>query len=256
MIIVASPSVAQELRQKLSGIDPSKVLIGDGSFKWIDLLGWGGPARRLYEEATKEPDPRLSRIVDLEEARQRYNFDLGHPEDGAAYLENPAVSGHYIQPAKYNQRFNQEKVAAFVEICDALGCKTLSLESGNIDKQSRDAGITIRDAAIEAGLNVDLKDEHTVGKQVYAEFAKPQEPPHLPASLERWTHQDPILRSLVSSRLNHSRLMKKKVTLNLENESKFAAELSAKLPEIGVKVGGKHSKVTESTWSFDVEFWE
>ena len=45
---------------------------------------------------------------------------MGHPQDGTAYIPNPAASDHYLLPALANERFVQEKVAAFVEIAEGV----------------------------------------------------------------------------------------------------------------------------------------
>lgn len=190
-----------------------------------------------------------------EAAARRFQFDMGHPQDGTAYIQNPAAPEHYLVPALANERFVQEKVAAFVEIAEAMGAKDLTLKSGSIKSKEGNAGATLETAAVQAGLGVSFGKNHSVDRQVLMQFAEPIEGPHMPEQLRGWLLQDPILRSFVTTRLRQQRLLKAAVSLQLSESVELAAELTTTLPKMGIKTGGQYRAVQESTWAFEVEFW-
>lgn len=200
---------------------------------------------------TDIPWPHIS----PEEAARRYTFDLGHPQDGTAYILNPVAADHYLLPATANERFVQEKVAAFIEISEAIGAKSLTVKSGTLNRKEANGEFSIQDAAGQAGLGVSFNENHTIERQALVEFGPPTDQPHLPEGMQPWLTHDPILRSFVTTRLRQHRLTKAAVTLRLGESVELVSELTAKLPAMGIKAGGSYKQVLDSTWSFEVDFW-
>jgi len=67
-------------------------------------------------------------IVDSE-IPKALRFDIGHPKTNTLYVQNPCVPLHYIVAALANERFVQEKIAAFTEIAACLGAKRIGCGS-------------------------------------------------------------------------------------------------------------------------------
>ena len=248
VLLVASP---QELDRLKKAEDWEKItrdvmiVVGGGMYVWLwDLVRGDRPPHQIQW-------PHLT----PEEAARKYQFDMGHPQDGTAYIQNPSVGDHYLLPALANERFVQEKVAAFVEIAEALGAKQLTLKSGSVKTKEGKAEASLETVAAQAGLGLSFGANHSVDRQVLMEFAEPLEGPHLPEQLSGWLVQDPILRAFVNTRLRRQRLLKAAVSLRLSESVELAAELTATLPKMGIKTGGQYRNVQESTWAFEVEFW-
>ena len=178
---------------------------------------------------------------------------MGHPQDGTAYIPNPAASDHYLLPALANERFVQEKVAAFVEIAEALCAKQLTLKSGSVKTKEGKTEASLETAAGQAGLGVSFGENHSVDRQVLMEFAEPLKQPHMPEQLNGWLVQDPIFRAFVAARLRRQRLLKAAVSLKLSESVELAAELTTTLPKMGIKTGGttgmSRSPPGPSRWS-------
>ena len=256
VIVIATEETAAKLR---TSVDWSKVLTDF----LVELPGrvlfpFTLMTRDIYKLFTQNeakpiplPWPQFTPGV----AAQRFSFDMGHPQDGTAYIQNPANPTHYLLPALANERFVQEKVAAFVEIAEALGAKHLTLKSGSVNGREGKAEASLETAAGQAGLGVSFGENHSVDRQVLMEFAERSEGPHMPEQLNGWLVQDPILRSFVTTRLRRQRLMKAAVSLKLSESVELAAHLTTALPKMGIKTGGQYRHVQETTWAFDVEFW-
>lgn len=249
VLLVASAQEVERLRSVGDSAkvakDVLRVMYGGLPVLIWDLVKGDGPARSGI------PWPHLT----PEEAARKYEFDMGHPQDGTAYIQNPSARDHYLLPALANERFVQEKVAAFVEIAEALGAKQLTLKSGSVKTKEGKAEASLESAAGQAGLGVSFGANHSVDRQVLMEFAEPVEGPHMPEQLKGWLVQDPILRSFVTTRLRRQRLLKAAVSLKLSESVELAAELTTTLPKMGIKTGGQYRDVQESTWAFEVEFW-
>lgn len=247
-LYVASETELQRLREAArlyDSVGDFGNLFSGGAFVWLRAL-----VQRGFKDYSV-PWPRYT----PGEAAERFQFDFGHPQDGTAYVQSPVLPGHYLLPAVANERFVQEKVAAFVEIAEALGARNLTLTSVSMSRRSQRATADLENAAAQVGLGVVFQDDKTAHRQVLMEFAESDKPPYIPEHLGRWLIQDPILRSFVTTRLRNHRLLKAAVTLQLSESVQLAAELAAKLPKIGIKTGGEYRLVHHTNWEFEAEFW-
>lgn len=190
------------------------------------------------------------------EARSRFRFDVGGPDDGAVYIANPCLPDHYLPPAVVNERLAQEKLSAFMQIASALGAKKIDVKSGESIKTEAkgDADLPLPEAAAQVGLGVNFKSSNTFDRQVVAEFGKPTKAPHVPDGFEGWLDMEPTLRGMVRTRLD-GEPTKIGVSLQFGSMVDIGADATAKFADRGLKVGGTFRKVATSRWTFDVEFW-
>jgi hypothetical protein len=190
------------------------------------------------------------------DAQSRFRFDLGGPENGAVYIANPCLPGHYLLPALVNERLAQEKLAAFIQIASALGAKKVDLISGESFKtKSKSEGyIPLPKAAAQVGLHVDFGSSKTLDRQVVAEFGKPTKSPYMPEELQGWLDREPVLRGMVRTRLD-GEPTRMSIHLPFGSMVDMGAGTTAKIANWGLQVGSTYRKVASSRWSFDVEFW-
>lgn len=213
-------------------------------------------------------EDKLQRLSDLLELRtsikyvplkhvKKLNLSLGEiVTDGTFFIEHPFLHNAYIRPAEYDSVLAKEKSAAFKSLAGALGAKTIKL----ISFQSNEATgffsskVSPNVVAPEVGLNATFDDKGTITQSYFATFKEPLNPPRIPANLEKWVSFDPDLRCLAQDRLDNN-LQNMTIALHFKKESHGASEIAACIINKGFNAGGKYKKVTESTWTFEVDFY-
>lgn len=198
------------------------------------------------------PIPHLA----LPEARERFKFDVAHPQDGTVYLLNPCRDDQYLLAAQANERLAQEKLAAFMQLASALGAKRLELKSGEVEETSAKGKVEgpLPNAAGQLGLSASFEKDGSVQRQVIMEFGKPKKAPTVPEKLVPWLSMDPTLQSMADTRLDGEAL-KAMVNLAFDDTIDVGADVTAKIAGRGLKVGGTYRSVARSRWCFEVEFW-
>lgn len=189
-----------------------------------------------------------------EEATTRFNFDIGHPLDGCAYLLNPCVENHYLQPAQANERLSQEKLAAFIGINADLGAKRLEVLSASMETNAKRAKVGLREVAMQVGLGGYIGTDGSVTRQVYMEFDPPEKKGFVADHHKMWLKTDPLLRALVHTRLA-ARVRTTQAALRFSEAIDVRADACAEIAGRGINVGGEYQSVHASTWNFAVEFW-
>ncbi len=193
------------------------------------------------------------------EANRRFRFDLGDPEDGAAYLANPISRDHYLRPAIANERIAQEKVSAFVRLAAELGAKRIVLVSADSEetKSTVKGNIPLPQVAAQIGISAKLDTDGTASRQMFMEFDPPQKPPAVPSDMAPWLRADPVLRALADTRLN-ARPRLARAALSFGETIDFGADAMvtlAKLAGRGVELGGTYRRVARSTFCFEIEYY-
>lgn len=237
-------------------------MFGDNAVKSAYLsTTWAGLSART--EAKDSPFASLFRKGEipiphlaLAEARERFKFDVAHPQDGTVYLLNPCRDDQYLLAAQANERLAQEKLAAFMQIASALGAKRLELKSGEVEETGAKAKVEgpLPKAAGQLGLSASFEKDGSVQRQVIMEYGKPKKAPAVPEKLAPWLNMDPTLRSMVETRLEGEAL-KAMVNLAFDDTIDVGADVTAKIAGRGLKVGGSYRSVARSRWCFEVEFW-
>ena len=113
-----------------------------------------------------------------EEATSRFSFDIGQPLDGCAYVLNPCLENHYLQPALANERLVQEKLAAFIGINADLGAKRLESRGDHLPRRPLGGGmrrdVGMHDAPTGVGQYYQHEEQFQLG--LHAHSRCPQEP--------------------------------------------------------------------------------
>lgn len=194
-----------------------------------------------------------------QEAAQRFRFDFGDPEDGAAYLANPLARDEYLRPAVANERLAQEKLSAFVRLTAALGAKRIVLVSA--DSEHRKAGgkasVPLPDLAAQIGIHATFESDGSATRQVFMELDPPRAAPSIPEGLDPWLKADPVLRALAETRMT-ARPRLARAALSFGETIDFGADAMATLAKLagrGVELGGTYRRVAKSTFSFEVEYY-
>ncbi len=202
------------------------------------------------------PEFRLSRYTPGE-ARQLFNFEGGQlPRSGSIYFEHPFEAKKYLNPCTFNVTLAREKVFIFNQLAGFLGAKKIILHTGVVrsKKWNGKAKLPLPDAAAEVGLSARVDKDSRETAQTYAEFDRPNKPPHVPEHLALWAKSDPLFQSMVQSRCS-SKLRKQKVTLELKEYAGFDISMVSKYSDIGFDVGGKCNALTHSVWQCEIEYW-
>jgi hypothetical protein len=209
----------------------------------------GGRTKRAYTKG-EIPIPHIPQ----DEAAQLFRFDVGHPIDGCAYLLNPCLEDHYLPPALANERLTQEKLAAFIDINASLGAKKLEILSAAFKVKTKKKKTGLLEAAAQVGLSSYVGKDGSVSKQIYMEFDEPGTSPSVPDCHKNWLNTDPLLRSLITARLDH-RVRSAQIALHFSETIDVRAEVCAEIAKRGINVGGEYHEVHSSTWNFMVQFW-
>jgi hypothetical protein len=194
-----------------------------------------------------------------EEAARRFRFDLGDPEDGAAYLASPLARDHYLKPALANERLAQEKMSAFVRLAAALGAKRIVLVSADTEhrKAGGKASAPLPEVAAQLGITAQLESDGSASRQICMEFDPPRSAPSVPGDLAPWLAADPVLHALADTRMT-ARPRLARAALSFGETVDFGAEAMltlAKLAGRGVELGGTYRRVAKSTFCFEIEYY-
>jgi hypothetical protein len=200
----------------------------------------------------KVPFPRLSPA----QASARFAFANGHPQDGMAYLRDPARPNRYLVPALANERLAQEKVAAFHDLASALGAQKLALLSGATvgENDQTASGPPLRRAAGQLGIHAQFDPTGNLEQQSYREFGRPPRGPYVPDHVRPWLATDPLLESLATSRINGN-VLKSQVSLIVNDPIDIGEQTIEAIRSLHVAAGGRYQPVVHSVWSFAIEFW-
>jgi hypothetical protein len=215
-----------------------------------------GEDDRSFLQRLVTKGPVLIPHIDPSEARKRFRFEMGGPEDGAAYVLSPTAPDYYMLPAVANERLAQEKLAAFVQIAAALGARRIAIASAEVRAQTgrADARIPLAQAAAQLGIVARFDARGAVERQVLMEFDPPRVAPHLPSGFDAWLEAEPLLRTLVKTRLS-GQPRSARVSLEFGDVLDVGVAATAELAGRGIRVGGPYRSVARSSWSFEIEYW-
>jgi len=214
------------------------------------LFQRAGTQTAEYFATGEVPIPHLPQ----EEATSRFTFDIGQPLDGCAYVLNPCLENHYLQPALANERLLQEKLAAFIGINADLGAKRLEILSASMEMNMKRTNIGLREVAMQVGLGSYVGTDGSVSRQVYMEFDPPEKRPFVADHHKICFNTDPLLRALVNARLM-SRVRTTQAAVRFSEAIDVRSGACAEIARRGINVGGEYHSVRASTWNFSVEFW-
>ncbi len=179
-------------------------------------------------------------------------------ENGAIYFEHPIYPGMYISPSNYSNTICTEKESVFLRLAATLGAKSVKLDSINISKKSGVFGskISAKEVAGQLGFSASFDKNGSIVRNIYKEFHKPQfKTPFIPQELSDWIHYDSVLRTMAANRIE-ANASKDRINIEFSEDTTFGAKASGKLATRGFSVGGETKALTESTWCFEVEYYD
>lgn len=193
------------------------------------------------------------------EAKSNFEFGVGHiPSDGGIYLQHPINPQQYILPNDFSRLICSEKEAAFLRLAAALGAKSIQLTSiqTNDTKGIFNSKFKASEVAADLGFCAQFDESGSVIKQVVKKFNRPSfVKPSVPQDLSGWVQFDPDLRTMVTDRLE-ANVATSKVKLEFCQSLGLGGELSAKIADRGLSLGGEFSSVARSVWSFDIDYFD
>ncbi len=210
--------------------------------------------QRAVERLLIPPFPHIS----PSEARNLFQFEVGHPRDNTIYVLDPFEPSSYLVPATADETLAKRKVSAFMAAMSTLGAKELRIETalvtdlgGGLDVGTR---IPLEIIAVQLGLRVNVDTQGNVSKEVIAAYDKPSHPPHVAPEVKKLFQDDPISIAFFDSRINGS-IRKMRAELSIKRSSGLSANLLEAFGAMSINIGGRMSFLVESKWFFDVEFW-
>lgn len=196
------------------------------------------------------PIPHLS----PREAWTRFQFDHGHPQDGAVYISHPVLDNHYLIPALANERLAQEKVAAFMDLTAALGAKEMYLVNAEILDRKKAAKFDIATEAAKVGIEYTRINNADVERKLFRQFQKPSKPPYVPENIKKWLEEDPKMRSVANARIN-AKVVKDQALIKIENRIDIASSVTVGFEKRSIGAGGEMKNVISQVFSFSIEYW-
>jgi hypothetical protein len=193
------------------------------------------------------------------EAKQTFDFGVGHiPSDGTLYLQHPINNQSYIPPNEFSRSICSEKEAAFLRLAASLGAKSIQLTSiqTNDTKGVFSSKLKAPEVAADLGFRARFDKSGNVIKEVVKEFNRPTfAKPYIPEQLAGWVNFDPDLRTMATDRIE-ANVAKSNVKLEFSQSLGLGGELSAKIADRGISMGGKFNSMARSIWSFEVEYFD
>lgn len=190
------------------------------------------------------------------EARARFRFDPGDPEDGGVYVLSPCRADYYLRPASANERLAQEKLSAFLQLAGALGARDVEVTAGE-QLEHRAFGwatVPLSSVAGQLGLRAKFKNGGGVQRTALAKFSRPTLPPHVPQALRPWLAVEPVLDGMAKTRLAGN-VEELGVALVFRDELDITGQACLELAQKGLNIGGAYQRVRASQWAFRVRFW-
>jgi hypothetical protein len=192
-------------------------------------------------------------------AKQKFDFGVGHiPIDGTLYLQHPINTQSYISPNAFSRSICSEKEAAFLRLAASLGAKSIQLTSilTNDTKGVFSSKLKAPEVAADLGYRAKFDKSGDVIKEVVKEFNRPTfYKPYIPEQLAGWVNFDPDLRTMATDRIE-ANVAKSNVKLEFSQSLGLGGELSARIADRGISLGGKFNSVARSIWSFEVEYFD
>jgi hypothetical protein len=196
-------------------------------------------------------------VLDPVTARSVFTFPIGHPVEGLVYACSEADPLRYVPLAGFHRYMYEAKMAAFHELCAALGARRCTVvHEGSDDRKwngkAEFSGTPLNANPVSAGVDASkhLKSEEAA-KTLY-EYPKPVAPPHEVNS--GWVVGEPSWGSMQRLRLTRD-LKHFHGEFSYADDMGVDAEVAAKISGIGLKIGGSFEGVLRRKWEFDVEFW-
>lgn len=273
ILLVASREKLEEMVAHLK--------IGTEIHRVVDSYWWGGTllrmtrtiyGRTLVKYLKKLSDGELHDQFDRDmglgfpsawcspiDAKNTYDFGVGHiPGDGNIYLQHPINDRSYVTPGEFSRAICSEKEAAFLRLAASLGAKSIQLVSiqTNDTKGVFSSKLKASELAADLGFRARFDKSGNVVKEVVKQFNKPTfAKPYVPGQLAGWVNFDPDLRTMATDRLE-ANVAKSNVKLEFSQSLGLGGELSAKIADRGLSIGGKFNSMNRSIWSFEVEYFD
>jgi hypothetical protein len=258
VIVVASQKTADDLQGRIDwrAISDGDVPLSTLASNAVEAI----PALRLYRlfvewlgNRSKFPYP----VLEPSTARTIFKFPLNHPNDGLVYACSPAEPMHYVPLSGFHRYMYEFKMAAFHELCAALGAKQCKVVYAEVDGRETTAhahvtGIPSTWGSISVGGKSEHNEKHSQDATVVMSFPPPTGSPT--GADTGWLVGEPTWISMQRLRLERG-LEKYRAEFSYADDMGVDAEAAAKIGRIGLKIGGQFEAMQKRKWIFDVEFW-
>lgn len=211
--------------------------------------------RRLFEE-----DGVSSVEVDVDDIRRNFEFPLGHPIGGVAYACADVEDDHYFPVSTFHRSVFERKHTAFLELCQHLGAKRVSLVTGDSSRSESDASLDLDGVPTDVGefsasgklksgrgSKSNLKADVVFGRpgRLVREFDSP------------WIDTEPTWAWMKRRRedLANGEFESCRVSISHHDDCGVSFELAAKIEKAGFKAMISDREEFGRELQFDVEFW-
>lgn len=257
IIIVSSPDRYEELMRGINwkslGIDYLQV----GLMSLIPIYGPINVAKfwaRVFkgEYASRIPYP----VYQMEKAKELFSFPPQNPVVNTVYGMVDLVPDQYVQISEFHDYFRQMKHSSFVDLCANLGAKEVYLEYAEVNDKAfdfkSDIPIPTEVGMLNIGIAAGGKASSTsLGKLAFTfgdsnnnvrDFHSP------------WLNSEPTWQSMVDLRKNNE-LKSYSAEFNYQNDMGVNGELTAKLKDLGLSIGGSFKAFQGLKLKYNVIFW-
>lgn len=204
----------------------------------------------LYSK--KSPYP----ILNIDEARSQFRFQLSHPINGMAYATSELEDDLYIPLSSFHKFMYESKISAFTELCSSLGaknCKIIYAEENGIDitAKVKSQNIPTNVGIIDSETNFNHHSRNTQNLDIFMSFPKNKT---IHKYESAWMNGEPTWNTLQKIRLEKD-VEKYVAEFNYIDDMGITANIANSLNNIGIDIGGKFEEFKKIKYKFEVEFW-
>jgi hypothetical protein len=189
------------------------------------------------------------------DARAKIKVEGGAiPKDGDLLFLHPHRTRYYLRASSANQELARERVMVFIRLLGALGAKAVKVTMQTITRRDFLGRARVVTVPVVASADSTITLDRKSSIKISSTFAKPTHPPRVPPGLQSWVDTDGEWRQFVASRIEDG-MSKLHVSLDINEKAEYSAGVIGSYHKMGFNVGGKYKAVSQSTQSYEVEFW-
>jgi hypothetical protein len=245
---------------KLDPIDRRIIIIGyqfswDKAWKeeksfteWLDGMGKSAPS--LVFRFLGHP------IYDITLANKYFKFPPNHPQKDTAYAMCDLIPDQYVPINMFHDYFQHMKHSDFVQLCASLGAKKVYLESGKINKKGFSFDVDTEIPTELGNLGIEFATKFKSGKNVYGKlaFSFSEKNKEIKEFYSPWIDTEPTWQAMINMRKNNY-VETFKAEYNYVDNFGIDSNISAKIKNAGVNIGGLFTELNKIELKYNVIFW-
>jgi tetratricopeptide (TPR) repeat protein len=211
---------------------------------------WKGVLEKLWD--LKETNNSIS-FHTVKDAKKYFNFEPNHPVAMGAYAMSEIKPENYVSLSSFHNYCQSIKFKAFLELCASLGALEIYIESAEINNRKIDL-----QAGASKGLLGEFAGSYSSKKNASSgevlAFTFSEENSVMQDYNTPWLESEPTWREMRDRRkMFFAKTFE--VEFNYTNDYGINGDLSVKLLDCSLDIGGSFHEMTEVRIKYKVVFW-